>query len=93
MMRAALSVIFVIGFCGLKGVLSLSSGAPLQACDNLTPNPTSHLAQPQTGPVPYGIDYSELDVVNGTTMPAYNPGQTYTRKPLLYLRHPTMQTV
>ena len=78
-MKVALAIVFVIAI--LKGVDSLSTGAPSQACDTLRPAPTSpHGATVQTTPVPYAIDYNGLDMTNSTSMPGYYPGQTYTSK-------------
>ena len=59
---------------------SLSSGAPPQACDTLSPNPTQHGAQPQTSTVPYSIDLDQF-CYNGTY--SYTPGATYTGCKLL----------
>ena len=55
--------------------LSLSTGAPLAACDTLSPDPTRHGAQPQTTDVPYSID---LDQFCTDGFYSYIPGQTYT---------------
>ena len=80
-MKVALAVVFVIAI--LKGVDSNQLGAPSPACGPLRPAATSpHGATAQSTPVPYGVDYTALDmVVNATTpMFAYYPGQTYTSK-------------
>ncbi len=52
-----------------------SSGAPSEACATLSPNPTAHGAQPNTGPVPYIIDLSDFD--EGDNVLEYQPGATY----------------
>ena len=54
-----------------------SSGAPSQACNNLTPGHVSSGAQ--TDAVPYVFDLSQFDDGNGGY--EYTPGQSYTRKP------------
>ena len=55
---------------------SLPTGAPLEACDTLTPNAVAHLALPQTTPAPYSIDLSPFASSDGGY--SYLPGETYT---------------
>ena len=72
-----LGVALLASLYGPQQVSSFSMGAPIDACDTLSPNPTRHGAQPQTTEVPYIIDLSPFDD-NGTL--EYSPGQTYTCK-------------
>ena len=72
-MNTVATILLAIAFVALKEVESFSTGAPSSACENLTPNPTNHLAQPQQSAVPYGIDLAPLAA-------GYTPGQAYTRK-------------
>ena len=58
-------------------VESLSGGAPAEACETLSPDPDSHMAQPQTTPVPYVVNISSL--YDGGRY-VYDPGETYTCK-------------
>ena len=54
-----------------------SAGAPMQACDNLTPG-APHGTTEQATPNPWMIDISSFDV-NGTGA-YYTPGYTYNGK-------------
>ena len=76
-MNAAVTIVLAIASVASKKTEGYSSGAPLSACDNLTPNPTSHRAQPQHTAVPYNIDLAPLTDSLEVT---YTPGQNYTRK-------------
>ena len=73
-MKFLLSVVALL--ISLCGVYSLPSGAPVAACDNLTPSPSAH-GSPQTSAVPYYVFVDPL-CYNGSL--TYTPGQTYTRK-------------
>lgn len=78
MVERLLFILAIVG-AGWHGVESFSGGAPSQACDTLSPDPSQHLGQPQGTTVPYSIDLSPLnDPTSG--QPTYTPGQTYTRK-------------
>ena len=61
----------IITLMELVVVEAWPTGAPSDACDNLTPQ---HGFNTQTSVLPYSVDLSEF---NGTT---YTPGQTYTSK-------------
>ena len=64
---------------------SLSGGAPLEACDSLSPDPNQHGAPPQTSTVPYSIDLDQF-CVNGTY--SYTPGATYRGcKFIMFAKH------
>ena len=54
-------------------VMGFSGGAPLGACNTISPDPTQHGAPPQTSAVPYTVNISSL--ANG-----YVPGQSYSSK-------------
>lgn len=56
---------------GLVAVEAYPDGAPVGACNNLTPQ---HGATPQTSEVPFSVD---LSAFIGNT---YIPGQMYTSK-------------
>ena len=69
------AVALVVLSCLLTGVQCLSGGAPPQACDNVSPDPSAsgHDAEPQTSTVPYVL----------TGLPPngnYTPGMSYTRE-------------
>ena len=66
----------LIVIASIYAVDALSSGAPEQACDTLSPDPTAHSNDPQDTPVPYNIDLSAFD--DGTGSYVYVPGYTYT---------------
>ena len=69
--------VLVLLLVGLYAADALPSGAPLGACANVAPDPTSaHGSTVQTDPPPYELDLSVFDA-NGTYQ--YNPGMTYTR--------------
>ena len=59
----------------------LPSGAPAPACSTLAPNQDSHLAPPQSDPVPYELDNLE-EAFNVSGILGYVPGQTYRCKSL-----------
>ena len=69
-------VVLVTLLCG-QGVKSLPNGAPVGACDTLTPNPIGHMGPPQNTIVPYTID---LSAFNDNETLVYTPGQTYSCK-------------
>ena len=73
--KLALCLILAIVSAEWYGVESFSGGAPPAACSTISPDPAEHRAQPQTGPVPYNIDISQLSDAGG-----YTPGQTYSCK-------------
>ena len=54
-------------------VMGFPTGAPMEACDTISPNPISHRADPQTTAVPYTVNISSL--ANG-----YVPGRNYPSK-------------
>ena len=54
-------------------VMGFSTGAPEGACTTISPDPSQHLAGPQTIAVPYTVNISSL--ANG-----YVPGQSYSSK-------------
>ena len=72
-METALILVIVVAASSLTKVRALPTGAPLGACDNLTPSPTNHGAQPRGTLSPYFIELSPL---NG----GYTSGQTYERE-------------
>ena len=82
-MRTLLLCVVLLQASLYQQASSLSSGAPLAACDTLSPDPVGHLAQPQSSAVPYSIDLHQF-CVNGTY--SYTPGATYTGCKLLYSR-------
>ena len=57
-------------------VHSFPTGAPAGACTNLTADVESH-DSPQTSPVPYMLDLSNLDNGDGFS---YVPGETYSSR-------------
>ena len=73
-MQVTLALLIVIA--SIYAVDAFSGGAPVQACDTLSPNPANHGADPQDSDVPYSIDLSVFD--DGTGSYFYTPGNTYT---------------
>ena len=73
--KLALCLILAIVSAEWYGVESFSGGAPSAACSTISPDPAEHRAQPQSSPVPYNIDISQLSDAGG-----YTPGQTYSCK-------------
>ena len=55
-----------------------SSGAPVQACTNLSPDANQHGAAPRTSAVPYEVDLSDLSDGNGSF--SYVPRKVYQCK-------------
>ena len=55
----------------VTAVVGLPSGAPMAACDTITPNHGNNTAN--AGPVPYTVDISSLD-------DGYTPGGNYSSK-------------
>ena len=53
-----------------------STGAPVDACETLSPDPLFHGADPQSSDVPYEIDLSSLADTSGGL--SYVPGDTYS---------------
>ena len=78
-MKSLLPLVVVLAVLYARGVESLPTGAPIGACDTLTPllNPAGHAQPPQTTTVPYWIDLSRFNK-SGTW--EYTPGETYTCK-------------
>ena len=54
-------------------VMGRSDGAPPSACNTISPDPTSHGADPQTTAVPYYVNISSLGY-------GYVPGESYLSK-------------
>ncbi|XP_064406783.1 defense protein l(2)34Fc-like [Halichondria panicea] len=76
-MKLLICVSLVMSSIGLL-VEGLSTGAPAAACDSLSPDPTAHLAQPQTtSDVPYTISLMPFYNASDNTFTFY-PGMTYT---------------
>ena len=59
--------------------LSFPSGAPETACQTLTPNTTSHGAQPQATNIPYVLNLSAL-YDQATDQMVYTPDRVYNSK-------------
>ena len=72
-----LSLCLAVVACPLP-VHAFSSGAPSGACSTLSPDPSRHLGQPQSSPVPYNIDLAVFDDGNGSF--SYQPGMSYQRE-------------
>ena len=71
----SLASVLVLVFATIYAAEARSAGAPAEACATLTPS-SSHGNTPQTSAIPYEIDRSVFDMVNGSYV--YNPGRTYT---------------
>lgn len=86
-MKTLLLVAAVLLYAGL--VESFPNGAPVGACDTLTPllNPMGHSEPPQTSPVPYSIDLSPF---NNSGVWEYTPGNVYTRKDSVFVIHDSL---
>ena len=67
-MKIAVALVFVASVCR---TLALPGGAPLQACENLTPG---HGAIPQPNPSPYILDISSFTNATGLD---YNVSMSY----------------
>jgi hypothetical protein len=80
--KLALCLILAVVSAEWCKVESFSSGAPLDACSTISPDPNRHGAQPQTSLVPYNIDISQLSDAGG-----YTPGQTYSCKQIYLSYH------
>ena len=77
-MKLVLCLALLVSISSLTVLVEgLSTGAPVAACDTLSPNPIGHEAGPQGSAVPYSIDISAF-LENGTY--SYYPGRTYTRE-------------
>ena len=74
-MCLAVHIVLSLFLCVVE---SLPSGAPLQACDTLSPALEGHTAPTQMSPVPYIIDLSPFADDHGGYY--YLPGETYTCK-------------
>ncbi len=75
-------VIFSLSLLIVSGpglVSGLPNGAPVSACSTLLPDPSSHVADPQTSATPYTLDLSNL-TVEASSEYKYIPGYTYTCK-------------
>jgi len=69
-------LLITIHFLSVKG---LPTGAPAEACFDLSPSLTGHVSPPQpTATSPFHVDLSALSTGNGTF--AYTPGEPYTGK-------------
>ena len=66
----------VLLLAGIYAADALPGGAPLGACDNLTPNHRDNL--PQMAAVPYVINLTQFSDGNGSYQ--YVPDQIYTGK-------------
>ena len=71
-MKLIIALVFAASLCR---TLALPGGAPLQACDNLTPNHGAN--EPRPGASSNTVDISAFPVVENTTDPMYVPGATY----------------
>ena len=67
----------VLLLAGIYAADAFPGGAPLSACDDLTPDHRDNL--PQMAEVPYVINLTQFSDGN-----QYIPDQTYTRKPIGY---------
>ena len=74
-------LLLVLLTASLVAVNALPGGAPLGACESLTPG---HGSNPQQGPSPFSIDMSPF---GNESHYYYIPGYQYTRKPTLYSHH------
>ena len=83
-MKGLLSVVVALVVFFARGIESFPSGAPIMACDTLTPiiNQAGHARPPQTTAVPYMIN---LTPFNDSGTLEYNPGRTYTCKLISFL--------
>ena len=79
-------LIVLLALLYAQGVESFPTGAPLAACDDLTPRQQSessgHVGPSQATLLPYIIDIS---LFNDSGTYQYTPGQTYNCKDLLSL--------
>ena len=73
-------VVTVLASLCARRVLSLPTGAPVAACDTLTPNPIGHRGLTQNSTVPYAIDLDPFRTQADNESLQYTPGKTYTRK-------------
>ena len=73
-LRLSLLLIFII-----PPSLSFPSGAPETACQTLTPDTTSHGAQPQATNIPYVLNLSAF-YDQATDLMVYTPGRVYNSK-------------
>ena len=78
-MKNLLSIVVPLALLYTRGIESFPSGAPIMACNTLTPiqNPMGHAQPPQITPVPYWIDLSSF---NNSGTWQYTPGGTYSCK-------------
>ncbi len=77
-MKLLICVSLVMSSIGLL-VEGFSGGAPVQACDTLSPNPTMHGAPAQISAVPYAISLMPFYNASDNSFTFY-PGRTYTCK-------------
>ena len=87
-MKLAIALVFVASLCR---TLALPDGAPLQACENLTPQHNLNVNDPRPNPSSSRLNISEFASAmegsgggSGYTADAdefmYMPGATYSRK-------------
>lgn len=81
--RALSGLLFLL--FSMEYVEGLSSGAPEEACETLSPSPAAHGAAPQETPVPYQVVLESLD--DGTGSFSYAPGESYTCKKIATCMH------
>ena len=75
-------VLVVVLLCA-STVSARSAGAPVTACLDLSPAPTQHGADPQTGMNPYELGNFMEAFTNDDGVLGYVPGQTYDCKFLI----------
>ena len=61
-------------------VYTLPTGAPIQACADITPQPGHGSASQDIATIPYTLDISQLLNPDGSGAYTYLPGETYTRE-------------
>ena len=71
-------LLFIAAAIYVSTVSGRSSGAPAQACSDLSPSRGAHGAPPQTTTVPYEIDMSVFRNNSGQLL--YTPATTYQSK-------------
>ena len=78
-MTSSILALLVLCVVGPLAVSALPTGAPAQACANISPNPAAHGADPSTADNPYYLNISSLPVIPAGGY-GYQPEETYMCK-------------
>lgn len=78
-------VLVLVGASHWVHVCCFPGGAPSGACGTLTPPVSQHLQPPQSTPVPFEVDLSNL-ISDGNGGFLYQPGMTYSCELLGWLQ-------